>query len=259
MSTPSLKGLRILNPRPTVPGKELSSAIEEAGGQSINCPALEIQPTSSEWMLDLPPLESVDMAIFISISSVRCALKEIKDSGLSWPSSIYTIAIGSKTAMELERAQIHVDETPESADSEHVIKLSSLRNLFNKTILLFKGVGGRKLIENTLKKREANLTVLEVYQRKLPDFNKNRVNSIWHEDKVDIILFTSKEIIDNVFKMFGKEAYEWICSKPCIVLSQRLAQYAQHKGMQYIIISQPDNIIKCIHNVHQGLIHGKEQ
>ena len=42
----------------------------------------------------------------------------------------------------------------------------------------------------------------------MPKISRQFINSIWHDDLVDIILLTSEQSLHNLFKMFGKEAHD---------------------------------------------------
>jgi uroporphyrinogen-III synthase len=253
----SLRGLRILNTRPLKQGKVLSSAITAAGGMAIDCPALRIVPKNKAWLSSLPDFAKVDQAIFVSANAADYCFSILAQEKRLWPRSIQVIAIGQATAIALNKYAVRVDLIPEIADSEHLLALTAMQEVTKKTILLFKGEGGRTLISETLSARGANLFIVEVYKRSLPKYNPQQLYSLWHNDAVDIILFTSQQTMDNIFTLFGGEAHAWLCSKPCLVVSERLAKEASLLGMQTIIITKPQTILDTLHQFNQGLIHGQ--
>ena len=253
----SLRGLRVLNTRPAEQAKALSQAIEAAGGQAIECPALVISSIEKDWLSSLPELNQVEQAIFVSANAADYCLKELVKKQLPWPDSIRVIAVGQATARTLTNYGIRVDFIPEVADSEHLLALEILQTVTKKTILLFKGEEGRTLIAETLSARGAKLFIFEVYKRLKPRIDPKHLYSLWHNDAVDIILFTSQQAMQNIFLLFGKEAYDWLCSKPCLVISKRLAKEASLLGIQTIIVSTPATILETLHQFKQGLIHGQ--
>lgn len=259
MTKPALHGLRILNTRPQAAGKALSAIIRKAGGTALDCPALLIKPVKENVLQSLHSLRHVQLAIFISANAVHFAIRQIAERKLDWPASIDSIAIGQKTAAALKNHRIHVSCQPETCDSEHLIQLPLLQQVKGQDILLFKGQGGRRLIEQTLSQRGAKLTLVEVYRREIPPYRKSMTDSIWRNDAVDIILFTSEQAMHNLFSMFGKEAYHWLCSKPCLVISERLAESAARLGAKHIMISPPDSVFATLCDYNQGLIHGRQQ
>lgn len=241
----SLRGLRILNTRPKAQALALSQQINAAGGKVIELPTLEIKATT-EWLSLLPDLTTVDQAIFVSANAVIHCFDQLKSHHLAWPNTIKVIAIGQGSAKALQELGISITAIPEIPDSEHLLALPTLANPNAQTILLFKGQGGRPLIEKTLLAKGANLQILEVYQRVMPKINQQFVKSIWRDDLVDIILFMSEQSMHHLFQFFGKEAYPWLCNKTSLVISERLAQSAASLGIKNIICSHPDRIISAL-------------
>lgn len=255
MSAEKLKGLRVLNTRPVGQAEEWSFAIEQAGGVVVACPALAIVATTTAWLKALPPLESIKHAIFISANAVHYYFIALQQAGLIWPALIQVIAIGQATTRALIAWGIRVDWVPTTADSEHVINLPSLQQIAEQSILLVKGEGGRAVIAETLRQRGAKLHSMDVYRRVPPTFSPQQVESLWRNDAVDIILFTSHFAMQNVFTLFGEQANAWLCDKPCIVLSKRLAAAAQALGIKKSIISSPEKLIDALHQFNLGLVH----
>lgn len=249
----SLKNLRVLNTRPPDQGKALSQAIINGGGVSVDCPAIIISPIeSSLWLKPLQALRHIDIAIFTSANAVSHSWQWICDL----PKIHSIIAIGKATAEALEKRGVIVDHIPSTADSEHILELPLLKRVSHKTIALFKGVGGRTLIADTLAARGALLQIATVYQRSLPKVDEGFLHLLWQNDSVDIILFTSQQGMQNIFTLFGRKARAWLCSKPCLVLSNRLAKEAKALGIHHILISAPDAILLTLQHFNQGLVHG---
>jgi uroporphyrinogen-III synthase len=229
----SLKNLRILNTRPLGQEKSWSLAIKNAGGIAIEFPLLAIEYLPSDWTKTLPNLNLVDFAIFISVNAVNACFTILEKQQIIWPANIQVIAIGKATAKALIEQGIRVDFTPSIEDSEHLLSLPCLQNIAEKNILLFKGEGGRSLIEETLISRDAKLTIVPVYIRSLPDYKPEFIDLIWQNDAVDIILLTSEAAIENLFTLFQSEAARtWLCNKPCLVISERLANKATAIGIK---------------------------
>lgn len=252
----SLNGLRILNTRPAHQAKKLTHEIIEVGGLVVECPTIEIQDNTL-WLNSLPDLHTVDQAIFISPNAVHYFFKQLLTHHIHWPSSINIIAIGESTANALNEYQLLCNDIPDVPNSEHLLKLKSLRHVENQKILLIKGKGGRLLIEETLAQREAVVLPLMVYQRELPTIAAEFIESIWQNNQVDIILLTSEQSIQNLFLLFGQDAIPWLQSKPYLVISDRLAQSASLLGIQKIVKSHPQRMINTLLDYSQGLTHDR--
>lgn len=102
------------------------------------------------------------------------------------------------------------------------------------------------MIADKLLANGAILTQLEVYKRTLPKIDKLLVKSIWQDDAVDIILFTSKQAMLNTFAIFGDHAKNWLQNKTCLVISARLAAEAQKLGIKQVIQASYNKIIEAL-------------
>ncbi|KTC83686.1 uroporphyrinogen-III synthase [Legionella cherrii] len=242
----SLYGLRILNTRPRGQASQLSESIRDAGGIVIELPALEIKATNTHWISLLPNLKTIDQAIFISANAVHYCFTQLSQHQIEWPSSIQVIAIGQGSAAALHEFNIQVSAVPDVPNSEHLLALKTLQQPEKQNVLLFKGEGGRPLIEEQLIKRGTNLLVLEVYKRVIPQMSTQFVQSIWRDDLVDIILLTSEQSLHNLFKLFDKEAHDWLRNKKWLVISERLAQVASSSGIRKIRICHPSRVMDTL-------------
>ncbi len=249
----NLNGLRILNTRPLGQNLQLQEDILSSGGVSIALPALSIEPTPDTWLNQLPNFVEIDIAIFISANAVSYFFESLRNHGLAWPSSIQNIAIGKATGNMLSKYNVRLDEVPKIADSEHLLALESLQQVSNKKILLVKGVNGKQEIEHTLFKKQAILFSVDVYRRVLPCIEQELIDSLWHDDLVDIILFTSLQAMHHLFVLFGEVKTSWLCSKPCVVISERLAHEAYALGINTVLVSQYDKLIDTLLQYAQHL------
>jgi uroporphyrinogen-III synthase len=252
-----LHNLRVLNTRPLAQAKELSCAINNTGGIAVECPALKIEATNQQWLSSLPNLEKAEYAIFISANAVEYFFTALKQQRLYWPATVKVVAIGQGTASSLRKHGISAHLIPSQADSEHLLALAELQMVRKKTILLLKGEGGRPLIADILTSRGATVWSFDVYKRTKPEIDQQYLYSLWRDDAVDIILFTSQQAMRNIFALFDEGAHAWLCSKPCLVISDRLAKSAALLGMRTILVSSPETILTMLYQFNQGLIHGQ--
>ncbi|WP_233579834.1 uroporphyrinogen-III synthase [Legionella septentrionalis] len=239
-----LNGLRILNTRPAEQGKALSTAIKHAGGVCIELPALEIVAVY-EWP-PIPDLTKIQHAIFTSANAVHYFFAGLKQRSIAWAGMIHVIAIGQGSAAALRQWNIKIDCIPAVADSEHLLRIDALHEVYGQNILLVKGEGGRTLIADTLLSRRANLISLPVYRRILPEYSRKQITYLWQEDAVDIILFSSQQTMQNIFTLFGSDGHSWLCSKPCLVISERIAKEASALGIKTVLLSEYDALLETL-------------
>ncbi len=241
-----MKGLRVLNTRPLHQAAELDQLIRNAGGISVSFPALTIKALALDWLNDMPDLATVNQAIFISANAVNYYFAALKQANMTWSVKIKVIAVGNATAAALSKQGVRIHHMPEIADSEHLLRLDALQKIQHQTIVLIKGRGGRPLIAETLLSRGACLIPLAVYTRDLPEVNQEYTHSLWQDDAVDIILFTSQQAMNNLFGLFSAEGQAWLRRKPCIVISKRLAAAASLLGIRTVITCRYDEILEAL-------------
>ena len=237
--TINFKGLRVLNTRPLHQGHELNLAIERAGGIAIHLPTIEIHPLP---LCNHPPLADINQSIFTSVNAVTCYFRA--QTSFFWPKTLLTTAIGTATKHMLLTYGVDNVQCPAHHDSEHLLQLQSFMQITAQTILLIKGKGGRTLIENTLKQRGANINIIDIYTRQLPNINLTELQILCQNDNIDIILITSEQSMHNLLLLLGPQAATWIYTKPCIVISQRLAKLAALQGFKDIKVYEYSNITK---------------
>jgi uroporphyrinogen-III synthase len=245
----TLKGLRVLNTRPLDQGVLLNQDITAAGGIPIALPALVIEPTSDDWVTKIASFSHAHHAIFISPNAVHHFFSKLQQHPFLWPTTITISAIGQSTAKALATWKIPVDHVPIIADSKHLLELDVFQNVHHQTILLVKGEGGRMEITETLMSRGAHLISIDVYRRALPKIHPQCLRSLWYDNSVDVILFTSQQSIHNLLTLLGTEGRAWLCKTPCVVISERLAHAARMLGIKTIFVSDYSTIPKTLEHV----------
>jgi uroporphyrinogen-III synthase len=253
-STIDLKGLRILNTRPYPQNLNLNHSIIQASGVPISFPTLLIEPTDHEWVKKMGDLSTLDQVIFISINAVEHFFSALQTQQIIWPSNIQVTTIGKGTAQSLKKWNIRVDNVPPIPNSEHLLSLPIFQNIAHQKVLLVKGEGGRDEIASTLMKLGAHLIPIEVYRRDVPKINQEMTRKLWHDNLVDIILFTSQQAIVNAFTLVGRAGRSWLCNTPCILISERLAGIAYELGIKHITVSPYDNLLLALEHYQQERI-----
>ena len=235
-----MHGLRILNTRPVGQNQSLSRAIKAAGGVPNECPLLAIEPIEStpDSISALGDLSTIQHAIFISTNAVYYFFEGLKALNLKWPSTIRVIAIGSSTARALNDRGVRVDDMPLLTGSESLLQLASMQCVKKRLILLVKGEFGRELIAETLVSRGATVLPMVVYRRVPCVENQEALRSLWRQDAVDVIVFTSEQAMHTLFSLVGKKAHTWLAGKPCWVISERLAVIATKLGIKNIKVEK---------------------
>jgi uroporphyrinogen-III synthase len=230
----------VLVTRPAHQAEKLCRLIEAAGGHAIPWPLLEIKDPD-----DLGPARQViqdlgqfQMAIFISANAVERGFRLIREAGNSLD-DIQVVAVGKGTARRLAMFGIAHPLVPESDFStEGLLALDTLRadRIDGQRVAIFRGVGGRELLGETLRARGAVVEYAEVYQRVKPSADPKNLIALLEQGQIDIIVVTSPEGLRNLFEMTGSRGWEQVLRTPLMVFGARMAAEARSLGSSPIVI-----------------------
>ena len=220
-----VKGLKVLVTRPAQQAQGLCDRIEQAGGQAIKFPVIEIKPVVAQEWLDIK-LSAQSMLIFVSRNAATYF-------AAAWqgvlPEGIRMIAVGEGTATAMRTAGLRVDGQPEEESSEGLLSLLAKEEMAGENIWIVRGVGGRAHLASGLRAMGATVDYIEVYQRVLPVVSEAmRENALAAECAV----VTSVAGLDNLLALLPS-----MQSRPLLVISERIAQHAVQCGFKQVIVS----------------------
>ncbi len=220
-----LAGKHIAITRPVEQAKKLAELIKNAGGTPILFPLIEITPLADYALFDaaLSQIETYDWAIFISSNAVQSGMPRLIKKGI--PANLKFAAIGPATAKELESFGVKQVLTPhERFDSESLLALPEM--FTTKNVMIFRGLGGREILAESLKQRGATVTFAECYQRTNPQKNCDLLKTT----KLHGIVVTSSEAMRHLIDL--AENAEWLKNTPIFVNHARVAEEALKQNLQ---------------------------
>lgn len=235
-----LYGRHILVTRPTHQAKPLCKRIENAGGQALHLPLLEIiDPEDiTEAVILLERLEDFNLAIFISPNAVLKATTLMDELHIRLPPRLKIAAIGKKTAITLGQEGYSADIIPENGfTSEDFLSLPQIQHVRHKRIIIFRGIGGRELLGSTLIARGAEVEYVELYKRVKPDFKDPKIKRTLSTEKIDLVLVTSAQAVQNLQELIKLSGQSRLFNTPLLVGSDRMAKRAQHLGFSKINVA----------------------
>jgi uroporphyrinogen-III synthase len=222
-----------LNTRPTDRAQPLTLALKQAGWHVDELPLLELipVPVSEQDQQVLRNLAVQPPRVIVVVSPTAAqwglhALAELKLNVEALP--IRWLAVGHGTAHVLKTAGISAD-VPELETSEGMIASSTLQELvIDELVMVWRGMGGRELVQESLLSRGVRLQVLNLYQRQLPESSKalwvdycaTKRDSIKKYDKHQphVVLLSSGESWRYWRELAGEQALmPWL-----LVMGQRL-------------------------------------
>ena len=263
MTSKRLNGITIAITRPIDQAKKLSALITAAGGIPVLYPLIEITALSdySQFKALIQDINDYDWAIFISSNAVQNGMPRLVKVGI--PSSLQFAAIGPVTASELQSFGVHQVLTPSSHiqdggvskvrfDSESLLALPEMLDMQGKKVMIFRGIGGRDVLAETLKSRGAKVTFAECYQRVNPQTNCDLLTNLFSEKKLHCIVITSSEAMRHLLDLAGDA--EWLKNITLFVNHARIAELPLQMGLKVSVADAPGDeaMLKTITSCRVG-------
>ncbi|MDH5764465.1 MAG: uroporphyrinogen-III synthase [Gammaproteobacteria bacterium] len=240
---PPLKNITILVTRPEGSADHLLQSITDAGGTALHYPVIRIDDIDNDGHLNkiIASLTSFNIAIFISPTAVKKTLSRIR----SLPTSLTLAAIGKTTASILTMSGYKTVIVPDDFNTESLLEHQAFQaeNIANKSIVIFRGVGGRELLGDTLSQRGATVVYAETYQR-----TQNSLDSLTATQlsSIDALTISSNEVLQALFDLTDNSLKPLLTSISVVVPGERSFKLASELGFKSIIKSQNATDEACI-------------
>lgn len=238
----ALSGRAIVITRPREHAARLADAVRAAGGEPVPFPVIEIGPPRDRETLarTIAGLDRFDIAIFISESAVARGCEAVLATR-PWPKGVRVAAVGRATARALERLGFADVIAPGGqGDSEALAALPELQHLRGKSVVIFRGEGGREWLRDELVVRGAEIEYAECYRRAAPPAaNLAPLLARWQRGAIDAVSLTSGEGLANLFGMLGPTGKSYLRSTPVFVSHPRIAGLARELGIAEAVLTGP--------------------
>lgn len=234
MSLP-LAGRGIVVTRPLTQAETLAQGIRAAGGEALVFPAMEIVPVADAALSAcIDQLHAFDAAIFISPNAAHHGLAAIQARRV-WPEHLKIFALGPGTARELAQHGLTEVIQPDGQDTEALLLLPQLKDVRTRRIVIFRGVGGRELLADSLKTRGAEVTYAECYRRVRPERDAQPLVQRWRAGQIHAVTINSAETLHNLAHMLGEPGLMHLRTTPLFAPHEKIAQAARALDVQRVI------------------------
>jgi len=246
-----LRGCGIAITRPPGQAGHLAGLILSAGGKPVLFPLIAIAPLAdySRFELALAGLNHYDWAIFISSNAVQNAMPRLLDKLGSVPKNLRFASIGPMTAAELAKFGVADIFTPQARfDSESLLALPEMQIMANKKVMIFRGIGGRDLLADTLKARGAAVDFAECYRRVNPQTNAGALSELWQNKQLHAVVITSSEAMRHLLDIADDGKAAWIKNVTLCVNHRRIAELPLQLGLRVAIAEAPGDeaVLQCL-------------
>ncbi len=230
--TNSLKGVGIAITRPLGQAQKLNKLVIEEGGKPISFPLIDIVPLADYTQFDetINDLADYDWAIFISSNAVQNGMPRVLSKYNPLPPHLRFAAIGPVTAHELvEMGCVKVLIPENRFDSESLLNLPEMQQVQGQRVMVFRGVGGREVLAETLTARGAQVTFAECYRRINSQSSSLPLENLWRIGECQAIVVTSSEAMRHLLQMTNNGSDDWLQHVQICVNHARIAEEAlQH-------------------------------
>jgi uroporphyrinogen-III synthase len=237
MPNPSLNsdsGLCVLVTRPASQAEEICPSLEALGCEVVRQPLLKIEavaetPKIKSQFMDI---DQFDTVIAISRNAAEMGLTYLDQYWPQWPLGVDWIAIGPVTAAVMEAQGLDVKMPANQFDSEGALAMPELQNVAGKKILIWRGVGGRETLAQTLCERGAEVVYAELYQRLIPQYNEQQ----WQQalDQSPLLMVSSGQGLEAIAAQQPRIS-EYV--RGIIAPSSRVAELAKLLGFSEIQVA----------------------
>lgn len=236
---------RVLVTRPQAQNAAFIAALQQHGHIPLVLPLLSIETyTESRHAraceaikTRVQRLDEYRHLIFISTNAVTAGWYWIDRYWPQLPVQQNWYAIGEATARMLGT---HVDcARPDGAmNSEALLALPSLQQVSGEKVLIFRGLGGRDFLQQTLQQRGAQVDYAEVYERQPVRYKAGELAGLARAG-IDLLTVTSGETLQLLLEQAANDGIKDDIQKlPVIVPGQRLAELAVASGFHTVLVAE---------------------
>jgi uroporphyrinogen-III synthase len=229
----ALAGIGVLVTRPARQAAGFAQKLAALSARPVIFPAIAILPPADPAPLARAhaALEGYDYAVFISANAVEYGAPDRR----RWPANLVAFAPGPGTAEALAAAGIGGARIPTTSfDSEGLLALPELASPRGKSVVIFRGDGGREHLGDTLRARGATVEYVACYRRAPPSSGAAGLAEAFRERRVDAVTITSSEGLDNLWVICDDATRAAWRARPTFVPHPRIAERARALGLRVI-------------------------
>lgn len=241
--TNSLAAKRILLIRPQRQEDQLLSMLENSGADVTHIPVMRIEPIVESQQIKTRILEvdNFHKAIFVSGNAAELGIEWIDKFWPMLPVGIEYFAVGERTSALLKEADINALCPSGRQNSETLLQLTQLQELDNQRIIIFRGVGGREILAETLIERGARVEYCELYRRVID----TQQLALAQQQESDCLVAHSGELIQAM----GEAESSLFADTALVVPSERVAAIATALGYRRVISAEnalPESMLAAV-------------
>lgn len=244
-------GWHVLNTRPADRAEHLTQYLQSVGHQVSALPLLAFESCvlSGADQHALQQIALYSAVVVVSPMAAQLGLAHLARLGVVVQDlAVHWIAVGQATAQVLRQAGVQ-PSVPALETSEGVVALPQFAELnAGQSVMLWRGVAGRDVIQLQLGRQQVDLSNFEFYRRVMPsDLMSGWLDLTQTIGWPDVVLISSAEAWRYWQQLTGEGAMRpWL-----LVLGQRLFQQLQPLTPRLLALTdlQPQTVERALHGV----------
>lgn len=226
--------LHVLVTRPESYADNIMTLINNSGATCAHFPLLAISRViNADIQNKLRMLNNHDAIICISQNATQFGLDALNELSVTPASHIQWFTMGKSTSDVLRARGLSVTTPDHAGISEVLLALPWFTSACNKRVMIWKGIGGREVLEQTLIAKGATVESVELYQREMPVYAPNALDQVLIEHDINIIMITSGQALENLWQLAVDKTR--IVNTAVMVPSERVADQARALGFKNVL------------------------
>jgi uroporphyrinogen-III synthase len=239
--TPRLRDLGVVITRPRPAAEALAAALAREGACPFIFPSLGIEDLAPTEALEaaLALLPRAALAVFVSANAVRKGLCAADRHG-AWPQGVRVAAIGEATAQALRSAGFADVVSPaDRHDSDALLALAPLQRaaVEGRTIVIFRGEGGKERLRDELVARGARVAYAECYRRVRPVADAGALLASWRRGEVHAVSALSAETLENFVGMIGEPGAALLGRSVLVVPHEAIGRHPDARRFARVVVA----------------------
>jgi uroporphyrinogen-III synthase len=201
-----LDGLRIVVTRAAHQAEALAAPFRERGAHVILLPVIGITPPA-----DLGPLRKAaancnhyDWIIFTSANAISAFVAELPFEVRQCKAQVATVGAATREAAQQQGFQVAI--TPDKYVAESLAHAFAGEDLNGRRILIPGAAVTRDVVAPELRRRGAEVELVEAYRNVIPADSAARARTVFREPFPDWVIFASSSAVENLAKLAGIDA-----------------------------------------------------
>jgi uroporphyrinogen-III synthase len=195
--------------------------------QATHVPTLSIQANHTPELLAMfGNLEEYTDLLFVSRNSVEVGMPMIEQQG-GIPDGVSVMAVGGETAKQLYGYDIDAMYPSQGSGAEALLKVSQLKNLEGRKVLVVRGEHGLSWPSEEMRKRGAIVDDANCYQQAIPEKSSSQLlDALEQNDHLAGVFVHSAQSLRNLMLIAGYQI-ERVSQSVLVAGSQRIADTAK--------------------------------